>query len=131
MTSYILITAFLIFYATRAFYTVDMYKDEYWITEYSKQEDPHAWWVWHCSGMKRWDTGSYKEALTLWTMAKLISPLEFKVLMNIATALRLLKKNKEADHFLQLAEENIVKGQERDAALFIKKHKEGNLPILL
>lgn len=127
----ILITAFLIFYATRAFYTIDQYKDEYWITEKAVIEDPHAWWAWHCRAMKRWDTQSYKEALILWCMAKLISPLEFKILINIASVLRLMGNNKEADHYLELARQNIVKGQEIEATEFINQHKLGKLPILL
>lgn len=123
--------AVLAFYATRTFYTIVMYKDEYTITEVAVIEDPHAWWAWHCRAMKRWDTQSYKEALILWVMAKLISPKEFKVLMNIATCLRLLKNDKEADEYLKLAEENIVAGQEKEAQGFIADHRKGKLPILL
>jgi hypothetical protein len=127
----IVISAFLAFYATRTFYTLILYKDEYYVTEAAIIEDPHAWWAWHCRAMKRWDTKSYKEALILWVMAKMISPKEFKILMNIATVLRLLKNNKEADYYLKLASENIVEGQEKMAYKFIKDHKEGKLPILL
>lgn len=126
-----LFTAFLAFYATRTFYTLTLYKDEYFITEHAIIEDPHAWWAWHCRAMKRWDTQSYKEALILWVMAKLISPREFKVLMNIATCLRLLKNDKEADEYLELAAQNVVAGQEAEAARFIAEHKKGKLPILL
>jgi hypothetical protein len=127
----VIVTSFLIFYMTRTFYTLSMYKDEYFITELAVIEDPHAWWAWHCRAMKRWDTQSYMEALILWTMAKLISPKEFKVLMNLASCLRLLKNDKEADHFLKLAEENIVAGQEKEAMEFITAHRKGKLPILL
>jgi hypothetical protein len=126
-----IVAIFLTFYATRTYYTINLYKDEYFITEMAVMEDPHAWWAWHCRAMKRWDTESYKEALILWVMAKMISPKEFKILMNIATCLRLLKNNQEADQFLKLAEENIVPGQEKEAKEFIKQHKAGKLPILL
>lgn len=125
------VVAFAVFYATRTFYTINLYKDEYFITECAVIEDPHAWWAWHCRAMKRWDTQSYKEALILWVMAKLISPNEFKVLMNIATCLRLLKNDKEADEYLRLAQENIVQGQEVSAMQFIDDHRRGKLPILL
>ena len=127
----IIFSAFIAFYATRTFYTLIMYKDEYYITEVAIIEDPHAWWAWHCRAMKRWDTQSYKEALILWVMAKLISPKEFKVLINIATCLRLLKNDKESDEYLKLAEENIVPGQEKEGAEFIAQHRRGKLPILL
>lgn len=125
------VAAFLAYYATRTFHTLIMYKDEYFITELAIIEDPYAWWTWHCRAMKRWDTQSYKEALILWVMARMISPKEFKVLMNISACLRLLKNDKEADAFLALAEENIVEGQEKEARGFIEDHRKGKLPILL
>jgi len=43
----------------------------------------------------------------------------------------LLKNHKEADIFLKLAEDNIVAGQEKEAAGFIQQHRSGKLPILL
>jgi len=119
------------FYATRTFYTLLMYKDEYWITEVSRIEDRYAWWCWHCCAMKAWDQQSYKHALIMWVMARMISPREFKVLMNIATCLRILKNNAEADQYLKLAEENIVPGQEKQSLEFIANHRKGKLPILL
>lgn len=123
--------AFLAFYATRTYYTLIMYKDDYFITELAVIEDPHAWWAWHCRAMKRYDTQSYNEALILWVMAKLISPKEFKVLMNIATCLRLLKNHKEADMYLKMAEENVIAGQEEASRQYIEAHRAGKLPILL
>src|SRR3990167_11204397 len=126
--SLILATAFLIFYATRTYYTIILYRDEYFITECAVIEDRHAWWAWHCRAMKRWDTQSYKEALILWVMAKLISPKEFKMLINIASCLRLLGNHKEADAYLNLAQDNIIPGQEEAAQEFIKQHLEGKLP---
>lgn len=127
----IVAAAFFAFYATRTFYTLTMYKDEYFITELAIIEDPYAWWAWHCRAMKRWDTQSYKEAMILWVMARMLSPNEFKLLINLATVLRLMKNHAEADHFLKLAQENIVPGQEKEAAEFIKAHKDGKMPILL
>ena len=127
----IVITSFLIFYATRTFYTIKQFQDEYWITECAVKEDPQSWWAWHCRAMKRWETQSYKEALILWVMAKIISPREFKVLMNIATCLRLLKNDKEAEEYLQMAQANIVAGQEQASMQFIEEHRKGKFPILL
>lgn len=126
-----LVAAFVIFYATRTFYTLIMYKDEYFITELAILEDPNAWYAWHVRAHKRWDTQSYKEALIMWVMARLISPREFKILMNISTCLRMLKNDKEADAFLRLAKECIVPGQEKQSLEFIEAHRKGKLPILL
>jgi hypothetical protein len=123
--------AFLAFYATRAFYTINLYRDEYWITELAVAEDRHAWWAWHCRAMKRWETQSYKEALILWVMAKLISPKEFKILVNLASALKMMGNDKEAEEHIKLAEANMVPGQEVQAREFIKQFREGKLPILL
>lgn len=124
-------TAFLAFYATRTFYTLKMYQDEYYITEVAICEDEQAWWAWHCRAMKRWDTQSYKEALILWVRANMISPNEFKLLINIATCLRLLGNNEEADAYVNKAEANMVAGQEASAREFIEQHRKGKLPILL
>jgi hypothetical protein len=127
----VIITAFLIFYITRTYYTLQTYKDEYFITEMAIMEDPHAWWAWHCRAMKRWNTQSYKEALILWVMAKMISPKEFKLLINISTCLRLLKNQAEADKYLKEAEDNMVAGQEKEAKEFIFQCRTGKPIILL
>lgn len=127
----VIISAFIVFYATRAYYTSILYKDEYFITEAAIIEDPHAWWAWHCRAMKRWDTQSYREALILWVMARMISPKEFKLNVNIATCLKLLKNEAEADKFIKIAEENIVPGQESQAKDILENYRSGKMPILL
>jgi len=127
----LLVAAMLGFYVARTYYTLIMYKDEYFITELAVLEDPHSWWAWHCRAMKRWDTQSYKEAMILWVMAKLISPNEFKVLINIASCLAIMGNKQEGEAFLELARKNIVPGQEVEAMQFIVDYKRGKFPILL
>jgi hypothetical protein len=127
----IAISTILAFYATRTYWTLTQFRDEYFVTECAVIEDPHAWWAWHCRAMKRWDTQSYREALILWVMARMISPKEFKLNVNISTCLRLLKNNKEADQFLQLAEDNMVAGQEEQSRNILKDARSGKCPILL
>ena len=126
-----LIGLFLAFYATRAFYTVDMYKDEFLITELAVIEDPHAWWAWHCRAMKRFDNKSFREALIFWVIAKTISPREFKLYINIAVCLGLMGNKPEGDSYVKRAAENIVPGQEKEANEIIKAYWEGKMPILL
>jgi hypothetical protein len=61
----------------------------------------------------------------MWVMAKLLDPKEFKILMNIAIVLKLLKKHEEAEHYLKLAEQNIIPGQEKQANELISQFKKG------
>ncbi|MBX4215851.1 hypothetical protein KW797_02805 [Candidatus Parcubacteria bacterium] len=119
-----------VFYATRTYYTLIMYKDEYFITELAVLEDPHSWSAWHIRALKRWSNQSYREAMILWVMARLISPNEFKVLMNLASCLRILGIHAEADAMLAEAQKNIVPGQEQEAFEWIAEHLKGKLPIL-
>ncbi len=126
-----LIGAFLAFYATRAYYTVEMYRDEYLITELAVIEDPHAWWAWHCRAMKRFDNQSFREALIFWVIAKQLSPKEFKLYINIAVCMCLMGNKPEADTYVEKAGQNIIPGQEKEANDIIKAYKEGKMPILL
>ena len=107
-----------------------MYRDDYFLVEHSVMEDSKAWYAWHIRALKRWHTASYREALIYWVMAKLISPKEFKLHVNIATVLRLLKKTKESDEHIRLAEENIIPGQEERAKRVLKEIKEGKSPLM-
>lgn len=106
------------------------YKDDYWLVEAAVYEDSGAWFAWLTRGHKRWDTQSYREAIIMWVMARLISPQEFKVLFNIAVALKLLKQDEESEHYLKLAEKYIIKGQEELSRGWIKMFREGKFPLL-
>jgi hypothetical protein len=107
-----------------------MYKDDHWVIESAVFEDPMAWYAWHMRGFKRIDHQSYREALIMWVMAKLISPREFKVLFNIAIMLKLLHQEAEAEAFLKQAEENIVEGQEVHAKQIIDDFRQGRGHLL-
>ena len=124
-------SALIAFYATRTLWTIKMYQDEFYISEIAICEDEHAWWAWHCNAMKRWEHQSYREALILWVRAQMISPNEFKLLINIASCLKMVKNDAEADIFIKRAKDNIVPGQEKEAMEFIEAYKKGNLPILM
>jgi signal transduction histidine kinase len=64
-------------------------------------------------------------------MAKMISPKEFKIRINLATILKLLKNEKECEENLKVAEENIVPGQEEQAKRLIQEVRDGKGPILI
>jgi len=127
----IVITIFLTMYIAKFLFIMRMYQDDYWLLEFAVIEDHQAWFAWHMRGRKRWDVGSYKEALIMWVMAKLISPKEFKILYNISVVLRLLKKDKEAEEYLKLAEANIIKGQEEDVKIIIANYRLGKMGLLV
>ena len=118
-------------YAGVMWTVMGMYKDDYWVVEFSVMNDPHAWFSWHTHAMKRWDNKSFKEALIFWVMAKLISPKEFKLLYNIAVVLRVLNNIKESDEFLKQAEACIIKGQERDSMWVINELRKGKGQLLM
>ena len=127
----IVLAVFLAIYITKFNMIMRMYQDDYWLLEFAVIEDHQAWFAWHMRGRKRWDVGSYKEALIMWVMAKLISPKEVKVLFNISVVLRLLKKNQEAEAYLKLAQENIIKGQEEQFKQIIEEWKQGKMGLLV
>jgi len=53
-------------YIVKMWNMLEMYKDDYWIVEYSVMEDKKAWYGWHIKALKRWDNRSFKEALIFW-----------------------------------------------------------------
>jgi MFS family permease len=128
----ILVAVFLTMYITRllTFY-IRAYQDDYWLMESAVYEDPGAWYAWHIRGFKRWEVQSYREALTMWVMAQMLDPKEFKLLFNIAVVLKLLKKDAESAEFLKKAEENIIPGQEKDANELIRQFKTGTMPLVI
>lgn len=109
----VLVAVFLSMYATRMWFVMDMYQDDYYLIEHSCLNSPNSWFAWHVRGMKRWETQSHQEALIIWTMARLISPKEFKINVNIATTLLQGGHHKESLQYLKIAEDNIPAGQEK------------------
>lgn len=126
-----LIVGFMVMYLTKMWFYMDGYLDDYYLVENSCVNSPDAWFVWHVRGLKRWETQSYQEAVILWTMAKIISPNEFKILLNIASALRLSNRHDEAKEFIKLAAQNVPEGQEEQAQKYFDDWKKGISTILL
>jgi len=127
----VLLVVFLTMYISRLYTTMRMYSDDFWLIEEAVLEDPGAWYAWHVRGFKRWNNESWREALTMWVMANMISPREFKVLFNIACVLKLLGKKDEAEQFIKKAEANIIPGQEVAAQEAIKEFHNNRLPLLI
>ena len=127
----VVITAFLIMYAIRLWYYMPAYTDDYWLVEYSVMEDPRSWFGWHFRGHKMLERGGIREALNMFVMAKLLSPREFKVLFNIGVVLTIMDKKEEAKKFFELAEKNIVEGQEEQCKKLFEEVRGGKTPLLL
>jgi hypothetical protein len=111
-------------YIGRLYSYIHAFTDDYWLVEHAVMEDPGAWFAWHIRAHKRWSQQSFREALNMWVMAKMISPKEFKILFNIAVVLKVLKKDAEAEEYMKLAEQNIIKGQELAAQSHIKLYRD-------
>ena len=127
----IVIAAVLAMYATKLWFYMDNFQDDYYLVEGSCLNDPSAWFVWHIRALRRWDVQSHKEAMILWTMAKMIHPKEFKVLFNLATMLKIHKQDKEAAAFMDQAACNIPKGQEVKSQGLINEWKKGHYQVLI
>ncbi len=127
----LVIAIFLTMYATRLWFLMDMYTDDYYLLEHCCLLDPSSWFVWHVRGMKRWENKSYQEAVIIWTMARMISPLEFKINFNLATALSMSGHIKEAQVFIEIAEKNVPPGQEEESGKLLSEWKQGRLAIIL
>jgi hypothetical protein len=134
-----LVGGLIMMYATKTWFYVNCYKDDYWVVEYARMHSPDSWFAWHIAGMKRWEVGSQHEAMIMWAMAKILSPKEFKVLLNLATAVLGVGNIKEAEDFLSQAEQNIPGGQEKQCMEFVdafklylkSQGKEGRMTILV
>ncbi len=126
----VFVAAFLAMYATKMYFLMDQYQDEYYLLEHACVNDPSAWFAWHIRGLKRWDNQSYQEAVIIWTMARMLSPNEFKVNFNLSTALAMSGHKKEAEKFLEIAEKCIPRGQEEQINKLLSDWRKGNMAIL-
>jgi hypothetical protein len=127
----IAVASFFTLYVTKLWFFMDSYVDDYFLVEQSCLNSRDAWFSWHVRAMKRWLAQSYQEAIIMWVIAKNISPKEFKLLFNLATACRFARQEQEAMQFLKLAEENIPAGQEEQANKLINEFRKGNSAVIL
>ena len=124
-------TFFLGYYAAMLWSALGMYKDDFWVMEFSACQDPNAWFTWHTRAHKRWAGQSYKEALTFWVMARNISPKEFKLLYNIAVVLRLLNNHEESKKFYAEAKSVVIPGQEPFCNDLFARYDKGEVMLLV
>lgn len=130
-TNPFIVGIFLSMYATKMWFYMEAYFNDNQIVEYACINSPKSWYAWHIRGLKRWENKSYQEAIIMWTMARMLSPKEFKVNLNIATALKLHKADKESEQFFQIAKDNIPQGQESEFHKIIDDWKNNNMAVLV
>jgi tetratricopeptide (TPR) repeat protein len=129
------VSAFLAMYATKTWFYIDAYRDDFWLIECARFNSPDSWFAWHIAAMKRWEKQSYTEAIIYWIIARSISPKEFKILFNLASALLKCNNLKESMELLNEAEINIPKGQEAQAGALVSdfrllvKENQDNVPM--
>lgn len=127
----VLAACWVTMYATKMWFYMDAYQDDFYLVENASLNSPDSWFAWHVKAMRRWEGRSYNEAIIYWTMARAISPKEFKLLFNLATAFKICKQHDQADKFLEMAGENIPEGQEEVANKLIGEWKNNNVTVLL
>lgn len=138
----ITVAVFLTIYMTKMWFLMEQYQDDFFLQEHACINSPNSWFAWHCKAYLRWNHNSRQEAYIFWRMARDISPLEFKVNVNLASVMMLTKNMDKALEFIKCAEDNIPRGQEtankeiikvwRDAhSRVVRKEKTAEFPILL
>jgi hypothetical protein len=126
-----LVAGFLMMYATKMWFFMDGYQNDFWMVEFARMHQPKSWFAWHIAAMKRWEKQSYTEAVIFWVIARSLSPKEFKLLYNLASSLMMLNNKKEAMELLAQAKTNIPRGQEKACGEIIKNFEEGKVTILM
>ena len=123
----------LAMYATKMWFGMEAYKDDFWLIEHAVLNSPDSWFAWNARAHQRWVAQSHQEAIIFWVIALRLSPNEFKLLINIASALALMgpSKHKEALEYIAQAEKNIPGGQEKQCADIIANFKQGKVCFLL
>lgn len=126
------VAAFFIgLYATKLWFYMDSYQDDFYLCEFSCLYSPQSWFAWHIRGVMRWNNQSYREAVILWVMAHMLNRKEFKVLVNLSSALMVMQNKKEADEYMKMAMDNVPEGQEKMANEIYENYKKGNGAIVL
>ena len=126
-----LIPIWITMYCTKLWFYMEAYIDDYFMVEQACINSPDSWFAWHVRGMKRWENKAYQEAVILWTMARMISPKEFKLNFNIATALKLSGRHKEAQEVMDHAMKNVAAGQEAQTKVLYDDWMKGKCAIVL
>ena len=106
-TSPIATTAFIVGYAIRTWYVMEMYVNDYWVVEHSLVEIKDMHYMWLMRGVKKFMVKNYVGALYDFHEAYIHKPYDLKILYNLATTHFLLGNAEKAREFLEKAKANI------------------------
>lgn len=102
----ILITAFIVFYLTRLWWSMPSYTDDYWAVEHCTIETKNFHYMWLMRSVKKFFSREFQGALYDILTAYKCKPYDFKVLYNIS-ALSLITGNlPQAKQYLEIAKSN-------------------------
>jgi hypothetical protein len=128
-----IVGAFIAMYATKMWFYMEAYKDDFWLIEYATMNSPDSWFAWNARAHTRLHAQSFKEAQIFWVIALNLSPKEFKLLMNIAGTLFMMGQqyHAEALTYVAQAENNIPGGQEKQCKQIIEDFRKGKISFTL
>jgi len=112
------------------FYYTKAYIDDYWLLETNVAENPASWYAWLIRARIRIKQKSYREALNMLTFARMLDPLEFKILFNLGVMMRIYKRPKESEAWFNEAEKNIIKGQEESSKEYLRLGRAGKIGFI-
>jgi len=129
----VLVGGFVMMYATKMWFYMETFKDDFWLIEYATMWSPDSWFAWNARAHTRMNSQSFKEAQIFWVIALNISPKEFKILLNIAGSLLLMGPQYHAEGlgYVAEAEKNIPEGQEKQCKDLIANFRKGQVTFLV
>lgn len=110
----LLIAIVITFYVTRLLFTLRMYQNEFWHTEYSIVEGYNCNYIWIARGVQKYHMGDFAGAYYDFLEAKHCTPWEFKANYNAGVMAVLLQNVPMAKQLLDEAEKCPYEGNEEE-----------------
>jgi hypothetical protein len=103
----VIATAFVVGYSVRLFYSMDIYKNDWWAVENTLKEFPRQYYMWLMRGVKKFMDSDHRGAIRDFHEAYLHKPYDLKVLFNLSSTYFILGDIFKAREFFNKAKENI------------------------
>lgn len=120
----------LLGYFIRLWYTMDFYKNEFWLRQHCIVEQKDSWRMWVAFGNTAFIEKNYNLALQYYAEAWNHNPIDFKINFNLAMMYMLEGSLTESLQHLKIAEEHYYENQYlEEAKEFMRRAKE-NIEII-